>query len=73
VNPALLGSIIERIAEINRQGAAFLIIEHNLDLVARLCRHVVVMSAGRVLFEGTPAEAICDPRVIDAYLGGAVP
>jgi ABC-type branched-subunit amino acid transport system ATPase component len=34
---------------------------------------VVVMSAGRVLFEGTPAEAICDPRVIDAYLGGAVP
>jgi branched-chain amino acid transport system ATP-binding protein len=73
VNPALLGSIIERIAEINRQSAAFLIIEHNMDLVARLCRHVVVMSAGRVLFEGTPAKAIGDPRVIDAYLGGAVP
>ena len=41
-----------------------------MDLVARLCRHVLVMAAGRVLFEGTPAEAIRDPRVIDAYLGG---
>jgi branched-chain amino acid transport system ATP-binding protein len=73
VNPSLLSSIIDRIAELNRQGVAFLIIEHNMDLVARLCRHVVVMSAGKLLFEGSPSAAVEDSQVIDAYLGGAAP
>ncbi len=72
VNPALLETIIDRITEINRRGVAFLIIEHNMDVVARLCRHVTVMSAGRMLFEGTPTAAVGDPAVIDAYLGGTM-
>lgn len=70
VNPALLDVIIDRIAEINRSGVTFFIIEHNMDLVSRLCRHVFVMSAGDVLFEGSPEAAARDPSVIDAYLGG---
>ena len=69
VNPALLDTIIDRIAEINRRGITFLIIEHNMDLVARLCRHVFVLSAGRMLFEGTPSAVVKNPDVIDAYLG----
>jgi branched-chain amino acid transport system ATP-binding protein len=72
VNPTLLETIMERIAEINRSGVTFLIIEHNMDLVARLCRHVFVMSAGSMLFEGTPDAAISEPSVIDAYLGGGL-
>jgi branched-chain amino acid transport system ATP-binding protein len=70
VNPGLLEAIMSRIAEINRRGVTFLIIEHNMDLVSRLCRHVFVMSAGRLLCEGAPDEVVRDPRVIDAYLGG---
>ena len=70
VNPALLDVIIDRIAEINRKGVTFFIIEHNMDLVSRLCRHVFVMSAGDLLFEGSPQAAASDPSVIDAYLGG---
>ncbi|QIG48494.1 ABC transporter ATP-binding protein [Nordella sp. HKS 07] len=69
VNPALLDTIIDRVIEINRRGITFLIIEHNMDLVARLCGHVFVLSAGRMLFEGTSAEVIRNPEVIDAYLG----
>lgn len=69
VNPALLDTIIDRVAEINRRGITFLIIEHNMDLIARLCRHVFVLAAGRMLFEGTPASAINHPDVIEAYLG----
>jgi branched-chain amino acid transport system ATP-binding protein len=69
VNPTLLDTIIDRVAEINRRGITFLIIEHNMDLVARLCRHVFVLSAGRMLFEGTPSAVVKNPDVIDAYLG----
>jgi branched-chain amino acid transport system ATP-binding protein len=70
VNPVLLDTIIERIAEINRKGVTVFIIEHNMELVSRLCRHVFVMAGGRILFEGSPAAAVRNPSVIDAYLGG---
>jgi branched-chain amino acid transport system ATP-binding protein len=70
VNPALLESIMSRIAEINARGVTFLIIEHNMDLVSRLCRHVYVMSQGRLLYEGAPSEVVRNAEVIDAYLGG---
>ncbi|WP_119388480.1 ABC transporter ATP-binding protein [Taklimakanibacter lacteus] len=69
VNPALLDAIIERVLEINRRGVTFLIIEHNMDLVARLCGHVFVLAAGRLLSEGMPEDVVRDPMVIDAYLG----
>lgn len=69
VNPVLLDTIIDRVKEINRRGVTFLIIEHNMDLIARLCGHVFVLSAGRLLCEGTPSSVVSDPQVIEAYLG----
>jgi branched-chain amino acid transport system ATP-binding protein len=70
VAPALLEIIMDRIASLNARGTTFLIVEHNLELVARLCRHVFVMAGGKLLTEGTPAEVVADARVIAAYLGG---
>ena len=70
VNPSLLEVIIDRIAEINARGITFLIIEHNMDLVARLCGRVVVMASGALLCAGTPDEVARNPSVIEAYLGG---
>ncbi len=72
VNPHLLNVIVERMIEINRQGVAILVIEHNMDVIVRLCGRVFVMAAGKLLREGRPSEVIRDPCVIDAYLGGAV-
>ncbi len=70
VNPALLETIIARIGEINRRGVTFLVIEHNMEVIARLCAKVLVMAGGGLLREGTAEEVARDPRVIEAYLGG---
>jgi branched-chain amino acid transport system ATP-binding protein len=69
VNPALVDAIAERIVALHRAGLTVLLIEHNLDLVMRLCRPVLVMAGGRLLREGEPDAVRTDPRVIEAYLG----
>ena len=69
VNPALLDMIVDRIGELHQQGTTFLIIEHNMDLVASLCNPVMVMAQGKLLASGTASEVLSDPRVIEAYLG----
>jgi len=71
VNPSLLDLIVDRLLDLNAAGKSILLIEHNMDAVARLCSRVVVMAAGRHLTEGTPDEVANDPAVIEAYLGGA--
>lgn len=71
VNPALLEVLIDRIRAINARGVTFLLIEHNIDMVTRLCHRLVVMAGGKLLVEGAPEAVAADPRVIEAYLGGA--
>lgn len=71
VNPSLLEQIVARIVELNRQGVSILLIEHNMDMVARVCSRVVVMAVGRELAQGAPEAVIRDPRVVRAYLGDA--
>ncbi len=70
VNPTLLETIIDRISALHARGLTFLIVEHNLDLIARLCSEVHVMAGGRLLVSGTPEEVTRDTRVVEAYLGG---
>ncbi|TPQ31738.1 ABC transporter ATP-binding protein [Cupriavidus pinatubonensis] len=70
VNPTLLGTIMDKLREINARGVTLLIIEHNMDLIMTLCNPVLVMAQGRLLLEGTPAQVRSDARVLDAYLGG---
>ncbi|SDL11143.1 ABC transporter ATP-binding protein [Aliiruegeria lutimaris] len=69
VNPTLTGTLIEKIEELNRQGKTFLIIEHDMDFVMRHCDPIIALAQGRVVFEGTAAEAQADPVLLDAYLG----
>lgn len=70
VNPALLDLIIDRIIAINKLGIAVLLIEHNMEMIARLCPRVIVMAAGKALAEGTPSEITKRADVIDVYLEG---
>lgn len=71
VNPALLDTIVDRIAVLHKQGTSFLIIEHNMDMVASLCNPVLVMAQGKLLVQGAPGEVLANPLVREAYLGTA--
>ncbi len=69
VNPSLAEEIAERLRELRAEGTAFLVIEHHLDLIARLCDPVIVMTEGRFLTQGCFAEVAADARVQDSYMG----
>lgn len=70
VNPALIEEICEHIVNWNHQnGIAFLIIEHNMDVVMSLCEHVWVLAEGKNLADGTPSEIQSNSKVLEAYLG----
>jgi branched-chain amino acid transport system ATP-binding protein len=71
VNPTLMNKIIEMIKQLNSErGYTFCIVEHDMELIARLCDPVIVLVEGRVLTEGPFSEVSNDARVIDAYFGG---
>jgi ABC-type branched-subunit amino acid transport system ATPase component len=69
VNPALQAELSERLEELRDEGMTFLVIEHDMDVIARLCDPVVVMAEGQRLTEGSFAEIAEDPRVQEAYMG----
>jgi branched-chain amino acid transport system ATP-binding protein len=71
VNPTLMNQLVEDIrTSCEEKNYTFLVIEHDMDLVMRLCNPIVVMSNGQKIFEGTPQEVQRDKRVLEAYLGG---
>jgi neutral amino acid transport system ATP-binding protein len=71
VNPTLIGTIGDRIRELNRRGTTFLIVEHNMEFVMALCDRVTVLDYGNAVVSGPPDEIRKDHRVLDAYLGTA--
>jgi branched-chain amino acid transport system ATP-binding protein len=69
VNPTLMKQLVRRIEALREKGLTFLLVEHDMDLVLRLCSHVVVMAEGQTLTEGSFEEIRRDHRVLEAYLG----
>jgi neutral amino acid transport system ATP-binding protein len=72
INPTLIEAMRTRILDLNRTGVTFLVVEHNMEFVMGTCDVVAVMERGAVIASGDPEQVRNDPRVLDAYLGGAV-
>jgi len=65
---AELSGILETL---RAQGYTILLVEHDMNLVMRLCSRILVLNFGSLIASGTPAEVRASPAVIDAYLGVA--
>jgi branched-chain amino acid transport system ATP-binding protein len=72
VNRTLLNDLAGNIERLNQElGYTFFVIEHDMDLIARLCDPVIVMAAGSVMTEGHIADIQKNEAVIEAYFGGS--
>jgi len=70
VNRTLLVELAADIQRLNQErGYTFCVIEHDMDLIAKLCDPVIVMAEGAVLTTGTMEEIRRNKEVIEAYLG----
>ena len=52
-------------------GSSLLIVDHDMDLIRRLCPTIIVLDAGNVLAVGAPGEVLARREVIDAYVGAS--
>ena len=71
VNPTLRETLWDMVRHLNGLGTSFLVIEHNMEVIADLCSEVYVLSEGEVIAHGDFAAIRRDPQVMEAYFGKA--
>ncbi|WP_428643447.1 ABC transporter ATP-binding protein [Roseibium sp.] len=70
VNRTLLRKLEAKIEILNKErGYTFILIEHDMEMIEKLCDPVVCMAEGRVLIEGDFQTVRSNPQVLEAYLG----
>jgi ABC-type branched-subunit amino acid transport system ATPase component len=69
VNPVMIDTMERHVRDRHAAGITFLIVEHDMNFVMRLCDPVIVLDQGQEIFVGPPDEVQRNPAVLDAYLG----
>ena len=70
LNPTELDWIAGRIKQLAAGGMAIIVVEHLMGFIEQITDRVIVLNAGKEIFEGTLATAVREPQVIEVFLGG---
>lgn len=71
LSPLWVDRVLDLIRDINGQGVAVFMVEQNASLALQIAHRGYVLQTGRIVLEGAAADLLADPRIRDAYLGGA--
>jgi branched-chain amino acid transport system ATP-binding protein len=69
LNPGELDHVAERLKDLARGGVALLVVEHLMGFIDQVTDRVIVLNAGREIFEGVLADAVKDRQVVEVFLG----
>jgi ABC-type branched-subunit amino acid transport system ATPase component len=72
INPALIDRIGDHIVDLKNNGVTVLMVEHNLNVVEKICDHVIVLAEGKTLASGRMSDLRDNAEVVHAYLGGVL-
>ncbi len=70
LNPAELEHVAAKLKELASSGIALLVVEHLMGFIGQITDRIVVMNAGREIFEGSLAGAFTNLQVVEVFLGG---
>jgi branched-chain amino acid transport system ATP-binding protein len=70
LNPAELEHVAAKLKELASSGIALLVVEHLMGFIGQITDRIVVMNAGREIFEGSLAGAFTNSQVVEVFLGG---
>jgi branched-chain amino acid transport system ATP-binding protein len=71
LSPLYVERILELIQTVNRQGVTIFMVEQNANLALQVAHFGYVLQTGRIVLSGPARDLLHDPRIRDAYLGGA--
>jgi branched-chain amino acid transport system ATP-binding protein len=71
LSPLYVDKVLELIQAVNAQGTAVFMVEQNANLALQIAHYGYVLQSGRIALEGEAQGLLRDPRIRDAYLGGA--
>jgi len=66
--PSIPG-LVDLVLSLKSAGKTIVVIEHNMDIVTRLCDRLIFLDRGKLLVTGKPAEVVNHPAVVELYLG----
>jgi len=69
LNPTELDNVAVKLRELARSGLGLLVVEHLMGFIDQITDRVIVMNAGKGIFEGVLADAVKDPRVVEVFFG----